>query len=246
MQKQTQEDMTGKISIKDMFKVEVIHNSDTKEWLLKKHYAKRIPVILYAYGLFDTQNILIGVCTFGNAPSSFWNNGGTLFDNKHEIKTVELNRLILNDHNEKNLTSFFVSQCIKLLPKEIVIISYADMNNNHCGYIYQATNFIYTGIAESGYKQEWELNGIKRHGRWMCDIKKILGEKYNPDISFHKNIINNGGKNKNNELNKLDKKEQAIPQYSRHKLSFKQDYWLTKTSINKGTKRNSGYFKEMD
>jgi len=186
--------MTGSNSIKHRYRVELVTGLDTKEWLLKKHYAHRRPVILYNYGLFNEHNYLIGVCTFGNAPSSFWNNGGTLFSNKHKIKTVELNRLILNDHKEKNLTSFFVSRCIKLLPKETIIISYADINNNHCGYIYHASNFIYTGIAKSGYKQEWEINGIKKHGRWMSDIKKILGEKYDANISFHKNIINNGGK----------------------------------------------------
>jgi len=182
------------MSLRKRYSVKSIDNSNVKEWLIKKHYAKRIPVILHSFGLFDKENILIGVCCFGNAPSSFWNNGGTLFNNKHNIKTYELNRLVLNNNHEKNLTSFFVSNCIKMLEKECVIISYADMNYKHCGYIYQATNFIYTGIAESGYKQEWEFNGKKRHGRWMSDIKKILGEKYNPGISFHKNIINNGGK----------------------------------------------------
>jgi hypothetical protein len=46
--------------------VKPIENSDTKEWLLKKHYLKRMTSISFAFGLFD-ETKLIGVCTFGNA-----------------------------------------------------------------------------------------------------------------------------------------------------------------------------------
>lgn len=44
--------------------VKRIKPEETKEWLLYKHYAKRIPNIVYAFGLFDGQQ-LVGVCTFG-------------------------------------------------------------------------------------------------------------------------------------------------------------------------------------
>ena len=38
---------------------------------------------------------------------------------------------------------------MKLLPKPVCIVSYADGNNGHHGYIYQATNWIYTGVTSS-------------------------------------------------------------------------------------------------
>ena len=41
---------------------------------------------------------------------------------------------------------------IKLLPKPTIIVSYADLNFNHNGYIYQATNFIYTGKGKAREK----------------------------------------------------------------------------------------------
>ena len=53
------------MSIKDIYKVESIKSSETYDWLMNKHYAKRIPSISYAFGLFDNNNILQGVCTFG-------------------------------------------------------------------------------------------------------------------------------------------------------------------------------------
>ena len=47
------------------FSVKPIDTFDTKEWLLKKHYAHRMCPISYAFGLFDGETI-IGVCTYGH------------------------------------------------------------------------------------------------------------------------------------------------------------------------------------
>ena len=44
--------------IKDKYKVNPIDNYLCKEWCLKKHYAKRIPPIQHAFGLFDANNIM--------------------------------------------------------------------------------------------------------------------------------------------------------------------------------------------
>ena len=49
-------------------KVIPIKSSDTYNWLLKKHYAKRIPNITDSFGLFDKSN-LIGIITYGIPPS---------------------------------------------------------------------------------------------------------------------------------------------------------------------------------
>lgn len=130
------------MSIKEKYTIKSIDSSVCKEWCLKKHYAKRIPPIEYSFGLFNSENILQGVVTFGTPVSSplrnLWNN---------EYKLMELNRLIINEGLEKNILSFFVSNSLKFMPKPLVIVSYADTSHNHHGYIYQATNFIYTGLS---------------------------------------------------------------------------------------------------
>ena len=60
---------------KDNFSVKRIkHQSEYAEWLLKKHYAHRIPSIIYAYGLYE-NNCLKGVCTFGNNVNNSLNIG---------------------------------------------------------------------------------------------------------------------------------------------------------------------------
>lgn len=130
------------MSIKEKYQVRSIESYLCKEWCLKKHYAKRLPPIEFAFGLFDNENILNGIVTYGTPVSSslreLWNN---------EFKLMELNRLVINEGLEKNVLSFLVSQSLNKLPKPLVVVSYADTSQNHHGYIYQATNWIYTGLS---------------------------------------------------------------------------------------------------
>jgi len=125
-------------------KVEKIKSQECKAWFLYKHYAKRIPTISYAYGLY-IDNCLEGVCSFGRPMSHTLIKGA--FNGLYKNSFLELNRLIVNEGLKKNTLSFFVSQCFKQLPKPMVLVSYADTSQNHHGYIYQATNWIYTGLS---------------------------------------------------------------------------------------------------
>ena len=45
-------------------KVLPINTFEVEPWLLEKHYAKRLPMIMYAFGLYE-GNKLIGVVTYG-------------------------------------------------------------------------------------------------------------------------------------------------------------------------------------
>lgn len=131
--------------IKDNYYVNCVNFNDCKEWLLYKHYAHRIPSISFAFGLFTKDKILVGVCTYGRPVAhSLVKNA---FQGHYQEDFLELNRLCVNDGLPKNTLSFFVSQTLKLLPKPKVIVSYADTSQNHHGYIYQATNWIYTGLS---------------------------------------------------------------------------------------------------
>ncbi len=137
------------MGIKSKFEVRQIVKQETYPWLLRKHYAKRIPSISYAFGLYEYDCgdlILKGVCTFGFPPNYMFNNGRCVFDG-YECLTLELNRLVTDDDLEKNCLSYFVSQSLLNLPKPVCIVSYADPNNGHHGFIYQATNWYYTGVS---------------------------------------------------------------------------------------------------
>ena len=181
------------------YEVKSIENSETKEWLLKKHYAKRLCSISFAFGLFKDLE-LIGVCTYGMPPSSTL--GESIAGKENSKYVIELNRLIIKDNLPKNTLSFFVSQTLKLLPKNKIVVSFADKNVGHSGYIYQATNFIYTGLSsnttklidEDGkefhfrnighYQKNNKLNGKKVKRRVDEDkIDRVEIAKY---LKFHK------------------------------------------------------------
>jgi hypothetical protein len=130
------------MSIKDKYQVKSIDSYLCKEWLLYKHYARRMPPIEYSFGLFDLNGTMQGIVTYGTPVSSTLRN---LWQNKYKL--IELNRLCVNEGLEKNVLSYFVGISLKMLPKPFVIASYADTSQNHHGYIYQATNWIYTGLS---------------------------------------------------------------------------------------------------
>jgi hypothetical protein len=171
--------------IANKYSVHSIDYQDCKEWFLKKHYAKRIPSVSYAFGLFD-GNVLNGVCSFGTPASSNLLKG--VCGNEFSGIVKELNRLVINDDLGKNVASYFIGQCFKLLPNPMIIVSYADTSQNHNGYIYQATNFIYTGLSEK--RSDWKLKGLEHlHGATIADISRgkenrseWMKEKYGDDF----------------------------------------------------------------
>lgn len=131
----------------DMFKIDGVHQisvDDARPYLMNVHYAKRMPSISYAYGLFERSR-LTGVVTFGSPASDPLCRG--VCGVEHKEKVIELNRLVLL-HNKKNQASLLVAQAIKKLPKPKIIVSYADTAENHVGYVYQATNFLFTGTTK--------------------------------------------------------------------------------------------------
>jgi len=126
------------------YQVKPIDYQDCKEWFLKKHYAKRIPSISFCFGLYSDK--LEGVCSLGKPASP--NLCESICGNEYKELVYELNRLVVNDGLPRNTLSYFVSQTLKLLP-ELIIVSFADAHQGHHGYIYQATNWIYTGKSSN-------------------------------------------------------------------------------------------------
>jgi len=123
------------------------------------HYAKRMPNIQLAFGLFAKDgDEMIGVCTFGVSSNRHLN------DFIEGFPSMEFNRLCIDpEKQEKNLLSWFVSKCLKQIEGPMVIVSYADTAMEHVGYIYQATNWVYTGL--SSYVPEFEKDGHVFHSR---------------------------------------------------------------------------------
>jgi len=118
---------------------------DTKDLILNVHYARRMPSVSYAFGLYHGMDGLQGICTFGS-PASPWLCKGVCGE-EHKSKVLELNRVVLVN-NRPNEASLLVARSIALLPKPKVLVSYADTAHDHVGYVYQATNWLYTGATK--------------------------------------------------------------------------------------------------
>ena len=171
------------MSIKDKYQVKSIDSYLCKEWLLYKHYARRMPPIEYSFGLFDLNGTMQGIVTYGTPVSSTLRN---LWQNKYKL--IELNRLCVNEGLEKNVLSYFVGISLKMLPKPFVIASYADTSKNHHGYIYQATNWLYTGLSVAF--KDYMIKGMEHlHNGTIMDMSRgqenrvqWLRDKYGDDL----------------------------------------------------------------
>lgn len=157
--------------------VELLKNLEYKPWLLKKHYAKTIPPVSYCFGLI-IKNKIEGICTFGIPASRF----------EFSKQPYELNRLVVNEGQRKNILSQFISKCLKNFPEPSIIVSYADPNQNHHGYIYQSTNWLYTGISSK--EKKIFLNQKQIHRKTLYNIYNTSSinelEKLGLDIKYEK------------------------------------------------------------
>ena len=166
------------------YKVTSIKKKQTYDWLLHKHYAKRIPQIIYAFGLFY-KNKLVGICTFGYPPSPALCIG--VCGKKYKNFVLELNRLCINDNLKNNSLSFFVSKCLKLIPKPKILVSYADTSQNHNGYIYQATNWIYTGLSAKR-SEIYDIDNPNKHSKTVSQNLNIKNIGYRRRPQKHRYI----------------------------------------------------------
>jgi len=150
---------------------------DAVDFLLPRHYSGRIPSISYSFG-WKIKNELVAVCTFGKPASPQLCYG--VCGKQYQDKVFELNRLCRVENLELPLSSF-VSSCLRrLTPYNLIIISYSDTEMGHHGYIYQACNFIYTGMTKertdkytAGNKHSRHYNNEDQNG-----LRKIRSAKH--------------------------------------------------------------------
>lgn len=166
--------------------VDIIPTWATKQFILGVHYARRMPCIQYAFGLF-LDGELIGVCTYGQPASPTLCKGVAGEENRKNV--LELNRLVIApEYNGLNYGSYLVSHSLKMLPYGTFVVSYADYGMwGHVGYVYQATNWLYTGMthertdkySESGHSRHYAKGETRRQFRsakhryiYICGTRK--------------------------------------------------------------------------
>ena len=168
--------MSADDKISTQLRVEPVLAKDAEPWLLARHYAKRMCPISFAFGAYR-DTVLVGVVTYGTPASPHLCRG--ICGEEWSDKVLELNRLCCE--NTSNVASMLVGRSLRQLPEPSIVVSYADTAQGHVGYIYQATNFIYTGQTDSDRKTPRgdRIAGIghSRHLGRMADgtVDKSLG-----------------------------------------------------------------------
>ena len=123
-----------------------IDRSVAKPFIEAIHYSRVYPSnIVYSFGLYE-GGALEGVVTYGIPASPNLVEGLAGKENKDRV--LELNRLAIRPGlNGENRASYLVSHSLRQLPNETYVVSYADTGWTHIGYVYQACNFLYTGLS---------------------------------------------------------------------------------------------------
>lgn len=166
------------------YRIEAIDKSLADDFLQRHHYlAQQGNGFLGKeyYGLFTADNKYVGCVVFAGISvietliGAF--EGFERFSDQNGF--WELTRLAMDDDSKKpNLTSWFVANAIKRLRKENdvrALISYAD-SQYHNGYIYQATNFKYYGLAPQKSDFFEKLDGGGEKQVWRGSVKGLKGE----------------------------------------------------------------------
>lgn len=122
---------------------------------------------------------MVGCVTYGVPASHPLCVGIAGVENQYNV--LELNRLvILPEYNGKNYASYLVSHSLKMLPNGTFVVSYADTAWSHVGYVYQATNFLYTGITAK-HNDTYYPNGLhpRAHNRVPhSNLKQTRSQKH--------------------------------------------------------------------
>ena len=201
------------------YTIKQIDSKSATKMVVENHYLHRRASTMFAYGLFDGEE-MIGCVIYGKPASNALCVGVCGPD--ESSKVLELTRLWIKDGTPKNTESFLIGRSLRLLPEDKdIIVSYAEIGAGHIGIVYQATNWIYTGMSDRHV--EWRLDGKSAsHSRHLFDehggvngAKAYFGERLERHERPRKHryvYFNTNNKWRRRELNsKLRYKPQPYP-----------------------------------
>lgn len=174
--------------MKSDFYIDRVGKDEIKDLLYTHHYLKDISKDFksgYNYGLFRYAGWecplrlgkCLGACVFTGLPVPEIAVGAFGLQRDEQQGLFELSRLCIHpdiQNQEYNITSWFVSRCIKRFRKDTsvrAILSYAD-SSTHTGIIYRACNFQYYGLTEP--KKDFYYSDGTKHSRGS--VKGAEGE----------------------------------------------------------------------
>ena len=188
----------------ESYYIEQISYQQAMDLVVANHYLHRKAPCSIAFGLFHKDSLdCLGVICYGTPASSALRKG--LCGEQFVQNVYELTRLWVDDSVPKNGESFLIGNTLRLLDKEI-IVSFADTSQDHYGIVYQATNWIYTGL--SAKRTDWTVEGIDKHGHTWADkysaleMRELFGDRFTLQQRSrkHRYIFFNASKKRKKEL----------------------------------------------
>ena len=122
--------------------VKEINSKIAMDMVMRNHYSQRKTGAKVCFGLYVCSD-LVG-CVVYSQPASYTLCKGVCGPD-YKAFVIELSRLVITT-NKRNSASYLIGQSLNKLGNKVVV-SYADCNDHvgHVGYVYQATNWLYTG-----------------------------------------------------------------------------------------------------
>ncbi len=173
--------------MKNDYFIDKVSKEEIKNLLYNYHYLKDESKDFksgYNYGLFKSSisDVLhigncLAACVFTKIPVPEIAVGAFGLQRHEQDGLYELSRLCVHPDIQKteyNITSWFVSRCIRRFRKDArvrCILSYAD-SNHHSGVIYRACNFAYFGLTDP--KKDFYYADGTKHSRGS--VKGVEGE----------------------------------------------------------------------
>lgn len=148
------------------YEIRAIGSKEATAMVVEFHYLHRRASSMFSFGLFDGER-MIGCVIYGKPASPALCVGVCGADESGKV--LELTRLWIADETPKNTESYLIGRTLKMLPPEFeIVVSYAEIGAGHVGTVYQATNWIYTGMSDKHV--EWKLDGVSgSHSRHLFD-----------------------------------------------------------------------------
>jgi hypothetical protein len=147
----------------DCYNIQRIDYSTAMEVIVREHYLHRKAPCSQAFGLFLGEE-LKGVICYGTPSSAPLRSG--IAGPDYACNVAELTRLWVCDSVPRNGESFLIGRTVRKAGKEIVV-SFAEIQQGHIGTVYQASNWIYTGL--SAKRTNWTIDGISKHCQTLAD-----------------------------------------------------------------------------
>lgn len=137
---------------------------DVQEFAARYHYTGHNGSALWRWGLWDGPT-LHGVIAYNLPTRSVCE---CVFGEEYFDKVWHMGRLALSDDSPRNSESRLIGLSLKAItnqyPDVWAVLTYADPAVGHLGYVYQATNAIYTGRSDSSSVRYYIDSQGNRHG----------------------------------------------------------------------------------